>query len=129
MMNFFWFYIYKNSYNWLSFAALFLLLRKPSPLFHCEILRLDKMLFFFFFSILFISLLISELIQFTQPVFVSREDPNSRINTIKEIKKRAHSKGAWPQVVIFPEGTCTNRSCLIGFKPGMFQCLHLSLRF
>lgn len=61
-----------------------------------------------------------KLIQFTQPVFVSREDPNSRINTIKEIKKRAHSKGAWPQVVIFPEGTCTNRSCLIGFKPGGF---------
>ncbi|XP_052822312.1 lysophosphatidylcholine acyltransferase 1 isoform X2 [Octopus bimaculoides] len=61
-----------------------------------------------------------KLIQFTQPVFVSREDPNSRLNTIKEINKRAHSKGAWPQIVIFPEGTCTNRSCLIGFKPGAF---------
>ncbi|XP_052822311.1 lysophosphatidylcholine acyltransferase 1 isoform X1 [Octopus bimaculoides] len=63
---------------------------------------------------------IGKLIQFTQPVFVSREDPNSRLNTIKEINKRAHSKGAWPQIVIFPEGTCTNRSCLIGFKPGAF---------
>ncbi|GAB1600109.1 lysophosphatidylcholine acyltransferase 1-like isoform X2 [Argonauta hians] len=61
-----------------------------------------------------------KLIQFTQPVFVSREDPNSRLNTIKEINKRAHSKGAWPQIVIFPEGTCTNRSSLIAFKPGAF---------
>jgi hypothetical protein len=24
------------------------------------------------------------------------------------------------QVLIFPEGTCTNRSCLITFKPGAF---------
>lgn len=24
------------------------------------------------------------------------------------------------QILIFPEGTCTNRSCLITFKPGAF---------
>lgn len=26
------------------------------------------------------------------------------------------------QIMIFPEGTCTNRSCLITFKPGNFSC-------
>ncbi|KAE8607948.1 hypothetical protein XENTR_v10011338 [Xenopus tropicalis] len=56
-----------------------------------------------------------------QPVLVSRVDPDSRKNTINEIKKRATSGGEWPQVLIFPEGTCTNRSCLISFKPGAFH--------
>ncbi|XP_078688123.1 lysophosphatidylcholine acyltransferase 2-like isoform X2 [Branchiostoma floridae x Branchiostoma belcheri] len=64
--------------------------------------------------------LIGALTTSTQPVLVDREDPNSRRNTIEEIKKRAQSSGAWPQVIIFPEGTCTNRSCLINFKQGAF---------
>ncbi|KAG8563293.1 hypothetical protein GDO81_016007 [Engystomops pustulosus] len=55
-----------------------------------------------------------------QPVLVSRLDPDSRRNTINDITKRATSGGEWPQVLIFPEGTCTNRSCLISFKPGAF---------
>lgn len=62
----------------------------------------------------------SALMEFTQPVYVKREDPNSRQNTIQEIKRRAETGGDWPQIVIFPEGTCTNRSCLITFKPGAF---------
>ncbi|PWA29134.1 hypothetical protein CCH79_00006232 [Gambusia affinis] len=53
-----------------------------------------------------------------QPVLVSRTDPDSRKNTILAIESRAKSEGLWPQVLIFPEGTCTNRSCLITFKPG-----------
>ncbi|XP_046993402.1 lysophosphatidylcholine acyltransferase isoform X1 [Schistocerca americana] len=61
-----------------------------------------------------------KLINYTQPVYVWREDPNSRQNTIKEIIERATSDLDWPQVLIFPEGTCTNRSCLITFKPGAF---------
>ncbi|XP_043211274.1 lysophosphatidylcholine acyltransferase 2-like isoform X3 [Amphibalanus amphitrite] len=61
-----------------------------------------------------------KLIDYTQPVYVSREDPNSRQNTIREIQRRAHSNGQWPQIMLFPEGTCTNRSCLIQFKPGAF---------
>lgn len=61
-----------------------------------------------------------KLIDYTQPVYVSREDPNSRQNTIKEIQRRVTSNGAWPQILLFPEGTCTNRSCLIQFKPGAF---------
>ena len=26
----------------------------------------------------------------------------------------------WPQTLVFPEGTTTNRTCLITFKPGAF---------
>ncbi|MCI4395399.1 hypothetical protein PGIGA_G00179920 [Pangasianodon gigas] len=60
------------------------------------------------------------LIKFIRPVFVSRSDPDSRRKTVEEIKRRARSEGQWPQIMIFPEGTCTNRSCLITFKPGAF---------
>ncbi|KAM4705352.1 lysophosphatidylcholine acyltransferase 1 [Rhinophrynus dorsalis] len=60
------------------------------------------------------------LINYIRPVFVSRSDQDSRKKTVEEIRKRAHSNGMWPQVMIFPEGTCTNRSCLITFKPGAF---------
>uniref|UniRef100_A0A3P9BGZ2 Lysophosphatidylcholine acyltransferase 2 n=1 Tax=Maylandia zebra TaxID=106582 RepID=A0A3P9BGZ2_9CICH len=59
-------------------------------------------------------------LQSLQPVLVSRTDPDSRKNTINEINNRAKSGGQWPQVLIFPEGTCTNRSCLITFKQGAF---------
>nr|CAH7755261.1 unnamed protein product [Callosobruchus chinensis] len=61
-----------------------------------------------------------KLINFTQPVYVWRDDPDSRHNTIREIVQRATSDLDWPQILIFPEGTCTNRSCLITFKPGAF---------
>ncbi|KAM9166588.1 LOW QUALITY PROTEIN: lysophosphatidylcholine acyltransferase 1 [Pangshura tecta] len=60
------------------------------------------------------------LIKYIRPVFVSRSDQNSRRKTVEEIKRRAQSDGKWPQIMIFPEGTCTNRSCLITFKPGAF---------
>uniref|UniRef100_A0A4W5Q0T0 Lysophosphatidylcholine acyltransferase 1 n=1 Tax=Hucho hucho TaxID=62062 RepID=A0A4W5Q0T0_9TELE len=60
------------------------------------------------------------LIKFIRPVFVSRSDQDSRRKTVEEIKRRAHAGGEWPQIMIFPEGTCTNRSCLITFKPGAF---------
>ncbi|KAK7124846.1 hypothetical protein R3I94_019039 [Phoxinus phoxinus] len=60
------------------------------------------------------------LIKFIRPVFVSRSDQDSRRKTVEEIKRRACSDGKWPQIMIFPEGTCTNRSCLIAFKPGAF---------
>ena len=81
---------------------------------------------------------ISALLKYTQPVLVKREDPNSRQNTVKEIQNRAQT-GEWPQILIFPEGTCTNRSCLISFKLGMIflfpfkrgvcQCHYYNVRF
>ncbi|XP_039185241.1 lysophosphatidylcholine acyltransferase 1 isoform X2 [Crotalus tigris] len=60
------------------------------------------------------------LIKYIRPVFVSRSDQDSRRKTVDEIRRRAQSNGKWPQIMIFPEGTCTNRSCLITFKPGAF---------
>ncbi|XP_046440192.1 lysophosphatidylcholine acyltransferase-like isoform X2 [Daphnia pulex] len=61
-----------------------------------------------------------QLINYTQPVYVWREDPDSRQNTIKEIKRRTTSPDGWQQILIFPEGTCSNRKGLITFKPGAF---------
>ena len=55
-----------------------------------------------------------------QPVFVTRNDPQSRRKTILEIKQRVKKPGKWPQIFIFPEGTCTNRKALITFKAGAF---------
>ncbi|EDS34054.1 conserved hypothetical protein [Culex quinquefasciatus] len=63
---------------------------------------------------------LGKLIDYAQPIYVCREDPNSRQNTIKEIIERANSTEDWPQILIFPEGTCTNRTSLIQFKPGAF---------
>lgn len=60
------------------------------------------------------------MIDFTQPIYVCREDPNSRQTTIQAIKERANSKEDWPPLLIFPEGTCTNRGALISFKLGAF---------
>ncbi|XP_074469723.1 lysophosphatidylcholine acyltransferase 1 isoform X1 [Sebastes fasciatus] len=60
------------------------------------------------------------LISFIRPVFVFRSDQDSRRKTVEEIKRRAQSGGEWPQIMIFPEGTCTNRSGLILFKAGAF---------
>ncbi|KAI5774487.1 LPCAT1 [Gulo gulo luscus] len=60
------------------------------------------------------------LIKYIRPVFVSRSDQDSRRKTVEEIRRRAQSNGKWPQIMIFPEGTCTNRTCLITFKPGAF---------
>uniref|UniRef100_UPI003AAEBA9D lysophosphatidylcholine acyltransferase 1 n=1 Tax=Centroberyx gerrardi TaxID=166262 RepID=UPI003AAEBA9D len=60
------------------------------------------------------------LINYIRPVFVFRSDQESRRKTVEEIKRRAHSGGEWPQIMIFPEGTCTNRSGLIIYKPGAF---------
>jgi len=59
------------------------------------------------------------LIKYTQPVLVHRTDVNSRLNTIKQIVERSEGQG-WQQVLIFPEGTCTNRTALITFRLGAF---------
>ncbi|XP_075158908.1 lysophosphatidylcholine acyltransferase [Haematobia irritans] len=64
--------------------------------------------------------LLGKIINYAQPIYVQREDPNSRQNTIREIVDRARSEEDWPQVAIFAEGTCTNRQALIKFKGGAF---------
>ena len=59
------------------------------------------------------------IIRMSQPVLVHRSDTNSRQSTIKHISERADGEG-WQQVLIFPEGTCTNRQALITFRLGGF---------
>lgn len=58
-----------------------------------------------------------------QPIYVCREDHNSRATTIQDILLRVKCLSDWQEIgriLIFPEGTCTNRSSLIQFKPGAF---------
>ncbi|KAM5256388.1 lysophosphatidylcholine acyltransferase 2B-like [Ctenodactylus gundi] len=65
--------------------------------------------------------LAGRILRSTEPVLVTREDPESRKNTRIEILRRVTSKRKWPQILIFPEGVCTNRSCLVTFKLGAFS--------
>ena len=62
--------------------------------------------------------IIGRLVKAAQIILVSRENKTNKQATIDEIKKRSMPDSDWPQVIIFPEGTTTNRSCLITFKPG-----------
>lgn len=74
-----------------------------------------------FIQILFTLL---ELIDFAQPIYVCREDHNSRATTIQDILNRVKAAKEWGEIgriLMFPEGTCTNRSSLIQFKPGAFN--------
>lgn len=75
---------------------------------------------FHIIPIFLFNIILTEIINYAQPIYVQREDPNSRQNTIREIVDRARSEEEWPQVVIFAEGTCTNRKALIKFKGGAF---------
>lgn len=55
-----------------------------------------------------------------QPIYVKRENHDSRTQTIHDILDRVKAPDMWPQIFIFPEGTCTNGEVLIEFKPGAF---------
>jgi 1-acyl-sn-glycerol-3-phosphate acyltransferase len=59
--------------------------------------------------------------QKVQPIFTDRNDNKNKSNTINEIIKRSNPNSDWPQVLIFPEGTTTNGSCLISFKAGIYR--------
>jgi len=69
---------------------------------------------------------IGRLVALSQAISVKREDRNSRHNTVQEIIRRTGLHQApdpedrWPQLVIFPEGSCSNRKALMTFKPGAF---------
>ncbi|KAM4713994.1 lysophospholipid acyltransferase LPCAT4 isoform 2-T2 [Anableps anableps] len=63
---------------------------------------------------------IGALLEFNQSVLVSRKDPESRKKAVTELIERLTSKGYWPQMLMFPEGTTTNGQSLIKFKPGAF---------
>uniref|UniRef100_A0A3Q2ZR00 Lysophosphatidylcholine acyltransferase 4 n=1 Tax=Kryptolebias marmoratus TaxID=37003 RepID=A0A3Q2ZR00_KRYMA len=63
---------------------------------------------------------IGALLEFNQSVLVTRKDPESRKRAVAELIERLTSKGYWPQMLMFPEGTTTNGRALIKFKPGAF---------
>ncbi|KAM7156269.1 lysophospholipid acyltransferase LPCAT4 isoform 1-T1 [Molossus nigricans] len=63
---------------------------------------------------------IGALLRFNQAILVSRHDPASRRKVVEEVRRRATSGGKWPQVLFFPEGTCSNKKALLKFKPGAF---------
>ncbi|XP_010622900.1 lysophospholipid acyltransferase LPCAT4 isoform X2 [Fukomys damarensis] len=63
---------------------------------------------------------IGALLRFNQAILVSRSDPASRRRVVEEVRRRATSGGKWPQVLFFPEGTCSNKKALLKFKPGAF---------
>jgi lysophosphatidylcholine acyltransferase/lyso-PAF acetyltransferase len=64
--------------------------------------------------------IIGRLVRAMQPILVARTDKSNKMKTINEIKRRAAKDSEWPPVLLFPEGTTTNHSCLITFKPGAF---------
>ena len=75
-------------------------------------------------------------------IYVERQDPDSRMKAAEEIRRRTHTRGEWPKVLIFPEGleatlyldlnflrfehasitlgTTTNTKAMISFKQGAF---------
>ncbi|XP_008277919.1 lysophospholipid acyltransferase LPCAT4 [Stegastes partitus] len=63
---------------------------------------------------------IGALLEFNQSVLVSRKDPESRKKAVAQLNERLTSKGYWPQMLMFPEGTTTNGHALLKFKPGAF---------
>ena len=70
--------------------------------------------------------ILGKCLELGQPILVKREDPNSRQNTVQEIVRRTnlhnHPDPAerWPQLLIFPEGSTSNRKALMSFKLGAF---------
>ena len=64
--------------------------------------------------------LVGKCLEYAQSLFVCREDPQSRQKTVKQIVERAQDGTAWPQLLIFPEGSTSNRKALMSFKPGAF---------
>ncbi|KAL5467614.1 hypothetical protein EMCRGX_G031872 [Ephydatia muelleri] len=54
-------------------------------------------------------------------IYVSREEGGSRRQAAMEINRRLNSGLDWPRLLIFPEGTTTNRKALLQFKHGAFS--------
>ena len=60
------------------------------------------------------------LVKAIQPILVRRNDSESRRDTVSAISNRMSSVEDWPQLIVFPEGTCTNKKYMIKFKLGAF---------
>jgi len=54
-----------------------------------------------------------------ETIFVDRRTAEARAEAANTIKRRCLEPG-WPRLLVFPEGTVTNGSALIQFRPGAF---------
>jgi len=63
---------------------------------------------------------IGKCIQFSQAIFVERDNKENRSAAVNEIIRRAQSDDPWNQYLIFPEGTTSNGKAMFSYKPGGF---------
>ncbi|CAL1278503.1 unnamed protein product [Larinioides sclopetarius] len=64
--------------------------------------------------------LFGSLVKYSQPLFVTSEDPDSRRKIAEKIRERVTSGKDFEQLLVFPEGGCGNRKALLRFKLGAF---------
>lgn len=65
--------------------------------------------------------ILGSIFQFFQYIFVRRTDPDSRENVQKEMIRRTSAVNeGWSQILLTPEGTCSNRKVILPFKLGAF---------
>lgn len=55
-----------------------------------------------------------------QAILVDRQSKSARKGALEAIIERVQSELPWRHLIMFPEGTCTNRKALISFKIGAF---------
>jgi len=63
---------------------------------------------------------VGKLLKVTNPILVRRASANSKRETVEQIELRAKNPSKFGQIMIFPEGTNSNRKSLLKFKPGAF---------
>ncbi|XP_065192519.1 lysophosphatidylcholine acyltransferase 1-like [Sycon ciliatum] len=64
--------------------------------------------------------MLGPLIDVVAPIYIRRERKESRQLAQQEIVRRT-KQGGWPPIMIFVEGTCTNRRAMLPFKAGAFS--------
>ena len=64
--------------------------------------------------------LIGALVDICDPIYVTRERRKSRSDVVHAMQKNVNLEQPYPQVSIFPEGTCSNAQSLLAFKLGAF---------
>eukprot|EP00127_Corallochytrium_limacisporum_P003099 Clim_evm28s146 gene=Clim_evmTU28s146 len=63
--------------------------------------------------------MVGHFLRATSSICLDRADPNAKKHSAEMIKKMC-AIGKYPPLLVFPEGTCTNGSCLLQFKAGAF---------
>jgi len=64
--------------------------------------------------------LVGAILDICNPIYLNRRNRKSRSDTVHEINNRVNVEQPYPQVAIFPEGTCSNAQALLTFKIGAF---------